>query len=87
MTKFVDGLSANGNVVFTLFNSPLALTKFARSGSCAAVVVAYDDSRMAREVSAQMVMGGLPFLGRLPMDVGGIYREGSGITTKPFILD
>jgi hypothetical protein len=86
MIKFVDNLAATKTVVFDVFNSPLCLSKFSNLDKMAAIVVSYEDGKTAREVSARMVMGGLPFLGRLPVGVAS-FAEGKGITTKKNILD
>jgi hypothetical protein len=86
MTKFVDNLAATKTVVFDVFNSPLCLTKFNNLDKIAAIVVSYEDGKTAREVSARMVMGGLPFLGRLPVGVR-TFAEGKGIITNKIILD
>ncbi|MBQ1696258.1 MAG: hypothetical protein II075_00070 [Bacteroidales bacterium] len=86
MTKFVDKLAATKTVVFDVFNSPLCLTMFDNLDKIAAIVVSYEDGKTAREVSARMVMGGLPFLGRLPVGVR-TFAEGKGIITNKIILD
>lgn len=87
MTKFVDNLAAAKTVVFDVFNSPLCLTKFDSLDKIAAIVVSYEDGKAAREVSARMIFGTLPFLGRLPVDVNKNYKEGTGIITKKIILE
>ena len=87
MTKFVDNLTATKTVVLDVFNSPLCLTKFNNLDKIAAVVVSYDDSKAAREVSARMIMGTLPFLGRLPVSINKNFPEGMGINTKKITLD
>lgn len=86
MCKFVDGIAARQKVVLDVFTSPLALGKFAKYGELSAIVISYDDSQTAREVSAKMVMGGLPFVGRLPVGVGFL-AEGAGIGTMKITLE
>lgn len=86
MTKFVDNLAASKRVVLDVFTSPLALSKFRKAEEMAAIVVSYDDSNTAREVSARMLRGGLPFLGRLPVGVGS-FAEGEGLDTDAISLD
>ncbi|MCR5453499.1 MAG: hypothetical protein K6F33_00730 [Bacteroidales bacterium] len=86
MIKFVDNLATTKRVVFDVFTSPLALSKFSKTDQYAAIVVSYDNSQTAREVSARMLFGGLPFLGHLPVGVGS-FSEGKGIITKKITLD
>ncbi len=87
MTKFVDNLAASKTVVFDVFNSPLCLTKFSNLDKIAAIVVSYEDGKAAREVSARMIMGSLPFLGRLPVGINKNFTEGTGFVTKTITLE
>ena len=87
MTKFVDNLATTKTVVFDVFNSPLCLTKFNNLDKIAAIVVSYEDGKTAREVSARMIMGSLPFLGRLPVGINKNYKEGTGINTNKITLE
>ncbi|MBO7440218.1 MAG: glycoside hydrolase family 3 C-terminal domain-containing protein [Bacteroidales bacterium] len=87
MTKFVDNLATTKTVVFDVFNSPLCLTKFNNLDKIAAIVVSYEDGKTAREVSARMIMGSLPFLGRLPVGINNNYKEGTGINTNKITLE
>jgi hypothetical protein len=87
MTKFVDNLAATKTVVFDVFNSPLCLTKFSNLDKIAAIVVSYEDGKAAREVSARMIMGSLPFLGRLPVGINKNFTEGTGFVTKTITLE
>ncbi|MCQ2250906.1 MAG: glycoside hydrolase family 3 protein [Bacteroidales bacterium] len=82
LVAFVDNLLAGQNVVLDIFSSPVGLTRFANLQKAKAIVVSYEDSELSREVSAQLILGQLPFDGRLPVSLGSQFREGCGISTQ-----
>ncbi|MBR4266524.1 MAG: serine hydrolase [Bacteroidales bacterium] len=85
-TAFVDKLCNSKKVIVDLFNSPLGINRFKNYKKISSIVVSYDDSELAREISAQMIFGGLPFLGKLPVDVNETYKEGLQYKTESFRL-
>jgi len=82
LIKFLDDLMASRNVVLDIFSSPVGLTRFSNLQKAKAIVVSYEDSEMSREVSALLILGSLPFEGRLPVTIGPDFREGKGFATK-----
>lgn len=85
LVTFVDNLAENHRLVVDVFNSPVSLTRFGRLDKFAAIVVSYDATDLSQEVSAQMILGSLPFLGQLPVSLGPAFPEGKSIVTKPLI--
>jgi beta-N-acetylhexosaminidase len=74
---FVRRLSARNNVVLALFASPNGLAFFDDLSNLQGLLVAYEDNPLTQEYTAQLVFGGLPAVGRLP--VSPIVRFPSGL--------
>ena len=62
------------------FVSPYKMDKFASSLSAApAILLAYEDTRLAQEYAAQALFGGIDVDGRLPVDLPKIAKIGTGV--------
>lgn len=83
---FVEKLSENQTVVLDLFCSPLAVGKFQNYKNISSIIISYDDTDISKTVSAEMITGALPFLGKLPVDVNEDFKEGLSIVTESFRL-
>jgi len=68
------------NSVFVFFCNPDALNKIKDIGEPAGLLIAYKNSTIAQELSAQMLFGGIGAKGKLPVTVGNQYKEGDGLT-------
>ncbi len=44
-------------------------------------LIAYENTEQAQEAAAQVIMGGLPAKGKLPVKVSGLFAVGTGIST------
>ncbi|MDR2466524.1 MAG: serine hydrolase [Prevotellaceae bacterium] len=82
----LSDLAKEKKVILVCFGSPYMLS-FAGDmpSSLAAVAVAHNNSDEAQDRVAQMLFGGIPFEGRMPVGVSNDFPEGSGITTSPAI--
>ncbi len=86
LVDFVNSLAdGDARLVVDVFNSPVALTRISCHEKLAAIVVSYEDTELAHDVSANMILGGLPFLGQLPVSLGPLFPEGKSIVTKALI--
>ena len=74
-------LQQDRNIVLDVFASPYSLALFKDMPGLAAVIVSYQDSPVAQDVSAQAIFGGIPFRGRLPVAGSVMFPEGTGLTT------
>ena len=70
-------------IVLTFFSNPYALNKLPDDilSQIDAVLVAYENRPEIQEVAAQMLMGGLPVMGSLPVSVKN-FPEGTGLFTN-----
>ncbi len=74
------------SVIFCFFGNPYALRDIELIRESAATIVAYDDRELTQDVTAQMIFGGLPFKGRLPVGINEKYTAGSGVDTEALRL-
>ncbi|MDR2811091.1 MAG: serine hydrolase [Tannerellaceae bacterium] len=76
-------LAAKKTVVFAFFTHPYFCKQYRKSLEKAqAVVMAYEGSPLAMEYAAQLIFGGIPAKGKLPVSIPGLYYAGSGIFTE-----
>ena len=73
-------------VILVCFGSPYLLS-FAGDlpSSLASVVIAHNNSEEAQDRVAQMLFGGIPFEGKMPVGASNDFPEGTGIVTAPAI--
>jgi len=81
VSAFVDRLAESTNVVLCLFAPPYALSSFSNKNNMAAIVVSYQDTRLAQDYTAQLLYGAIESKGKLPVSVGSEYRYGMGVRT------
>lgn len=81
---FVTDLSTQaGKVVLDLFGNPYALSWFSDLENIEAIVVSYENDPVAKEISAQIIFGGIGANGRLPVTAADDFPVGTGLTTEP----
>lgn len=74
-------ISKHKKVVVALFANPYALAYFEKIHEATAVIVAYENSVLAQEYTAQLIMGGIPAKGKLPVSVAPHFTVGMGDLT------
>ncbi|MDR1763658.1 MAG: glycoside hydrolase family 3 protein [Dysgonamonadaceae bacterium] len=50
------------------------------------VTLAYENTNGAQDAAAEIIMGGIPAKGKLPVSISNIFHFGDGISTKPIRL-
>lgn len=69
--------------VGVFFMNPYKMSKFGGSlKDLSALVLAGDDTPSMREAAAEGVFGGCAMTGRLPVDINGVAKMGSGVSTS-----
>ena len=76
--KFVNKLSQKTNVILVLFGNPYALINLKNSEKLQAVVVSYNDRKITRDLSAQLLFGGITAQGKLTVSAGKLFPAGKG---------
>lgn len=74
------GEMKNTKSVVTLFGNPYGLSYFKNPEKIAAWIAAYDDTKYTNEAAAQLIFGGIPAQGKLPVTASTYFKGGTGIT-------
>ncbi len=82
---FVDKLALQKSVVLDVFGSPYAVNRFKYTDYMRAIIVSYEDTEESQELSAQLIFGGIPALGRLPVSLNK-FKLGEGVFTSQIRL-
>ncbi len=71
--------STTSNLILTVFTSPYALRDITTFEAIDAIVVAYQNSRIAQERTAEILFGAIPAKGKLPVTAHPIFPVNTGI--------
>lgn len=76
-------LAEKKEVIFAFFTLPYFCKEYKASLQKAkAVVMAYEGTPYAQEYAAQVIFGGIPAKGKLPVSIPGLYYAGTGLFTE-----
>ena len=73
-------IARNKPVVLDVFTSPYSLLQIKSFANIEGVIVSYQNSKLAQEISAQLLFGAFAAKGKLPVSIGTKFKEGFGIT-------
>lgn len=76
--QIVEDYAKNHNVIIDIFANPYTLKKFNSLEDFKAVIVSYNDWDLTQQLSAQLIFGGLPAVGKLPISINEQYPIGTG---------
>lgn len=76
----IEQFSTLQGTILTYFGNPYALQMMRGIENYTSIITTYHDNEYTRDYAAQMIMGGQPFKGVLPITVGN-YEVGIGIKT------
>jgi beta-N-acetylhexosaminidase len=79
--RLAERIAATQVTILNLFANPYSLNKFRHMDDFAGLVVAYEDNEITQRLCPQLIFGGIPANGFLPVSAGGIYKPGDGLTT------
>jgi len=82
LLSLLSRLQEQKSVILDVFGSPYALAWLDSLRHAAAILVSYQDTPDAQEVSAQIIFGSLPARGHLPVTGSGAFPLNSGIVTR-----
>ncbi len=80
--SFIRELNASKKVILDLFASPYALSAMGSEDLPEAIVLSYQDAPLAQEAGAELIFGGIPAKGKLPVGIAGLFPTGSGLETE-----
>lgn len=75
-------IAKNKAVILDVFASPYSLLQFENFENIESVVVSFQNSKIAQEISAQMLFGALDIKGKLPVSIAGQFSENEGILSN-----
>lgn len=75
-------IARTNNVILTVFARPYSLMAIQTFENIEAVVVSYQNNKIAQQLTAQLIFGSHSAGGRLPVSIGGDFVAGFGLDTK-----
>ncbi|MBW6460213.1 MAG: serine hydrolase [Bacteroidales bacterium] len=85
--NFIAEVAKRRTVVLNLFATPYALSLLEGQPQPAAIVLSYQDHPDMQDISAQVIFGGIPATGTLPVTAGSAFAAGTGIRTDAIRLE
>lgn len=81
LTKLA-ALAKNNNVILDVFASPYSLIPFSSFDDFKGVIVSYQNSPIAQEVSTELIFGAISAKGKLPVSISNSFKVNFGLTTE-----
>ena len=78
----IQEIARNKTVILDVFASPYSLLDVKTFANIEGLVVSYQNSKIAQEISAQQLFGGLRTQGKLPVSINKEFTEGFGLQTS-----
>ena len=78
----IQQIAKNKKVILDVFASPYSLLDFKSFNNIEGLVVSYQNSKIAQEISAQQLFGGIKTKGKLPVSIHQEFKEGFGLYTS-----
>lgn len=79
---WLQEIAREKRVILDVFASPYSLLDVKSFTNIEGVVVSYQNSKLAQEISAQALFGAIQFKGKLPVSIKTDFKEGTGFTTS-----
>jgi beta-N-acetylhexosaminidase len=83
--NLINEISKQNKVILDVFGNPYSVSKIQNLEKVQGLIVSYQDNKITRESSAQLIMGALTANGKLPVSVSKTFIEGSGIDIEKTI--
>jgi len=84
--QFADNLANKTSVVLTVFGNPYILSSFENLTNMQAAVVCYNGWSDTQDIAAQILFGGIPAKGKLPVSINASIPAGTGVLDKKIRL-
>ncbi len=80
--QLIDKVAGTNKVILALFANPYSLSNIINPEKLASIVVGYQDTKIANEITAEIIMGSLSAKGRLPVLISDSSLFQAGIELK-----
>ncbi len=78
----LEEIAKNKKVILDVFASPYSLLQIKNFDNIESILVSYQNSKLAQDLSAQAIFGAFDINGKLPVSIKKDFREGAGITVQ-----
>ncbi len=78
---FLNMLSKLKPTIACIFANPYSLGRTSFGDRLAGLLMCYEDTELAQQICPQLIFGGIPASGKLPVSAGKDYLSGTGFTT------
>ncbi len=79
---WLQEIARTKKVILDVFSSPYSLLKVKSFTNIEGLVVSYQNSKLAQELSAQALFGAFDIMGKLPVSIKEEFKEGDGVSIK-----
>lgn len=79
---WLQEIAREKSVVLDVFTSPYSLLQIKSFANIEGLIVSYQNSKLAQEISAQLLFGAFTAKGKLPVSIGTEFKEGMGLTSS-----
>ena len=79
---WLQEIARDKNVILDVFASPYSLLQVKKFTNIEGIIVSYQNSKIAQELSAQLIFGAFGAKGKLPVSIKNNFIEGHGFTTS-----
>jgi len=76
---WLQEIARQKDVILDVFTSPYSLLQLKSFTNIESIIVSYQNSKLAQELSAQAIFGGFLLQGKLPVSIGEDFKVGHGI--------
>ncbi|MGK0412226.1 MAG: beta-N-acetylhexosaminidase [Polaribacter sp.] len=76
---WLQEIAREKNVILDVFTSPYSLLQLKSYTNIESIIVSYQNSKLAQEISAEIIFGALKAQGKLPVSIGNTFKVGHGI--------
>ncbi len=80
--QIVEKLNADKKVIVSVFTNPYSLLEFKEGFKLEGLIMSYQNSEYAQDYTAQLIFGGIPAKGMLPVSLHYNYPYGYGLSTS-----
>jgi beta-glucosidase-like glycosyl hydrolase/CubicO group peptidase (beta-lactamase class C family) len=80
---WLQEIARRKDVILDIFASPYSMLKMKSFENIDGLLLSYQNSKYAQEISAQMIFGALGAKGKIPVSIHSVFPEGTGLISKP----
>ena len=80
--QLIAKISEQKKVILDCFTKPYSLSKISNFEAIEGVIVSYQNTEVAQEVSAELIFGAIESKGKLSVSINDEYKAGHGLTTE-----